>query len=532
MWNNLPLVQREEYKKMILIFASFTELFAQKADSDENSSFVLSSPIINSKFQETVFQRSFNATAEDIGNTSYDASIYMTDADGKSHKYLVGIKTFGIGSGDQKIAQFKAMHDEWSNIINTIRENSKDSDGNNKSKEEIDRINHSLYLNLATKIATLRNLRIASSEAKLHGFDIDKDKDIVESVYHVLMPSKKGEMPQIFVGETAYNKIDLGNLEILGCTSSKNPTNFTFSDRKHQYKFTSADSQLLMNFNNSNIIQETWDVKYADDAYKMFENLANEVFAKDKEFITESYSWLLTNKDGEMEMSSGLNSFYGTSSKKSKDDRKKSVVTLKKKFEGIIDDAKLNQIANMITSFLLPEDEMHWFDKIELRNSIMDEIRNLKQDELSDMVLHMIYRPKNEIYIPIPDSRNFHLAHPDFFGKGIGSFQEDSPSKLLNDKEGCKFHLIFEPSKTEMDAFITQDNGKAIQSWSKQSIMGEWMLREVFQLDDYEPLTAQRLNELGINGIRLYKTNKTDDVHFEFIWIDSKNPPSDYIAKK
>lgn len=32
-------------------------------------------PIINSKYQETIFQKAFHASAEDIGNTSYDVAI-------------------------------------------------------------------------------------------------------------------------------------------------------------------------------------------------------------------------------------------------------------------------------------------------------------------------------------------------------------------------------------------------------------------------------------------------------------------------
>ena len=57
---------------------------------------------MNSKFQETVFQKSFGI-GEDIANTSYDASLLIDE----NKKYLIGIKSFGLYSGDQKIAQFK-----------------------------------------------------------------------------------------------------------------------------------------------------------------------------------------------------------------------------------------------------------------------------------------------------------------------------------------------------------------------------------------------------------------------------------------
>lgn len=59
MWKTLDKNERDEYKKMILAFASLTEMFAQKADETDNSEIILS-PIINSKYQETVFQRVFH----------------------------------------------------------------------------------------------------------------------------------------------------------------------------------------------------------------------------------------------------------------------------------------------------------------------------------------------------------------------------------------------------------------------------------------------------------------------------------------
>ena len=90
--------------------------------------------------------------------------------------------------------------------------------------------------------------------------------------------------------------------------------------------------------------------------------------------------------------------------------------------------------------------------------------------------------------------------------------------------------MIFEPSGASIRTFITQDNGKAIESIDTQSYLGEWILRGIFQLEKYEPLTAQKLREVNINGIRLWKhRNKTSDVHIQFIWIDDLNLPEDYI---
>ena len=77
-------------------------------------------------------------------------------------------------------------------------------------------------------------------------------------------------------------------------------------------------------------------------------------------------------------------------------------------------------------------------------------------------------------------------------------------------------------------SFVTQDSGKAIESCESQAVLGKWILRDVFQLEEYTPLTSRRLQEIGINGIRLYKTNKDNDVHLEFIWIEDNEHPNDY----
>ena len=156
MWFNLNKEDKQNYKLLITNFASLSEAFSQKKEDEESEDFV--APIINSKFQETVFQKSFNAFGEDISNTSFDASIILDE----KNKYLVGIKSFGISSGDQKIAQFKSDSQSrgWIDKFNTIRDNSQ----NAKTKEENDSINNNYYYELAKEISLLRNKRIASSK--------------------------------------------------------------------------------------------------------------------------------------------------------------------------------------------------------------------------------------------------------------------------------------------------------------------------------------------------------------------------------
>ena len=540
MWEDLPKNQKYEYERLILAFASLTGMFAQKSIDDNGET----APIINSKFQETAFQKAFNAYAEDIGNTSYDASLQY---DGE--KYLVGIKTFGISSGDQKVAQFKAKHDEWSKILEKIKTNASGVD----EKEKINELNHDLYMTLAIRIAKIRNARIDSSKANIKGFMVDIDDSHVHSVYHVLMPSSKNETPKILVGETAYDKISIDEIKIIGCTGKNNPTNFFFTDGKHTYKYTAADSQLHMNFDNRNIVCDEWNVKYADDAHAIFGKIADVVYPRDKELliegedteylvtkeipdqreIEETYCWTIWNKDGETELYSGFNSFFGTGSKMGKDQRKQRIDRIYETYEKRVEGNVLYEIRQGMMEFLL--EPASSFDekaqKVRLREYLVKLAKESGAFDLKKDLYKTLYRPMDEMYIPIPDSAQFHKDHPNFFGKNFGKLKPGT-NKLALPKENRRFNLVFEPSGDVLPAYITQDNGKAIESAEKQTYLGEWILRGVFQLDEYEPLTSKRLVELNINGLRFTRYKGSEDIHIEFIWIDEDNPPKGYISRK
>lgn len=537
MWKDLPEKQKQEYKKLILSFASLTGMFAQKV-TDEDSE---TAPIINSKYQETAFQRSFGAMAEDIGNTSYDASLQC-----KGEKYLIGIKTFGISSGDQKVAQFKAKHAEWAQLVDLMKKNATGIE----DKEKINSLNRELYLCLAKRIGRIRNARIDSSYANIKGFLIEKNDMHVHSVYHVLMPSSKTQDPKIYVGETSYDKIDIDKIEILGCTGKNYPTNFYFTDGKHVYKYTAADSQLHMDFNNKKIVCDEWEVKYADDAYSIFGKIADMVYPEDKPLcveeeptdwlyanrkngeLVETYCWTIWNKNGETELYSGFNSFYGTGSKMGKEQRKQRIQRIKEKYENKVDFKILQEINDGISHFLLEPastaDDKRL--KARLRAYIVGLAKTVGNKEFEKEITKLLYRPMDEMYIPIPDSAQFHKNHPDFFGKDFGKLVPGT-SKLALAKEQRRFNLIFEPSGDSLPVYITQDNGKAIESAEKQTYLGEWILRGVFQLAEYEPLTSEKLAELNINGLRFSRYKDSEDVHVEFIWIDEKNPPKGYIAR-
>lgn len=501
MWSTLQDSNKAEYKKMILAFASLTELFAQKADTANNT---IITPIINSKYQETVFQKVFNASAEDIGNTSYDASVKIKDELGVERKYLIGIKTFGYNADAQKVAQFKANHDEWATIINEIKNNAEGC----CSQSEINEVNKELYEKLAKNIARIRNMRIDSSASNIQGFSILEGTDNVYAVYHVLMPNAEGCVPKIHVGETSYDKINIDKITVLGCTSKTNPTNFSFEDGNHKYKYTSADSQLYMYFNNQGIVQESWNVRYADDAYSIMAGIAEQLKPQTVEEVVESHTWRI-----DVQPYSGFNSFYGLSSKCGPTKRKKRIDSLSGKYNNISND-QMQELCRLL--YDLNDNSKPDADRIKCRDQALELAKEYNDADLQDEVRKIVFRPKEELYIPIPNSKEFHTSHPDFFKKGLGKLKD---GKLPNPKEENNFTLVLEPSKEELECFITQDFGKAIESQGKQSLLGEWLLRKIFVLNEFEPLTEKRLKEVGINAIRMYKT-KDKKIHLQFIWID------------
>ena len=520
MWEHLKSEQKEKYKTLITNFASLSQAFSQKAESeDEEQTEYSVAPIVNSKFQETVFQKAFNAVGEDIANTSYDASVVVDE----NHKYLVGIKSFGINSGDQKIAQFKKDSQSWTDLLGDIKFHADIS---------ADKKNYQRYEELARKIAILRNQRIKSSKAQIKGFSSDSVN--VEAVYHVLMTTPKGENPRIFVGETSYLPVDIDNLVIEGSTTKNNPTNFRFTDGKHHYKYTAADSQLHMTFNNKDIIVDTWDVHYIEDPFSLFENLHLLIIEKDKTDILETVSWAITDKHVNVEENSGFNAFNG-GSKLAKKDRLPRILKIQEKFKDSLAPEELAFVTFSLEEILLKK----WTSKDEkaqmkaIRENLINFVHETGNERLIKEIEQLVYRPVSEVYIPLPDSKNFHDERPDFFGPGFGIF-EPGTKKLALSKEERIFKLRFLSSGDVINAYINQEAGKAIQSTDKQEILGNWILRGIFQLKEREVLTSQRLNELEINGIRLTKF-KNGEIGIEFMWIDTENPPSDaicWVAKK
>lgn len=107
-------------------------------------------------------------------------------------------------------------------------------------------------------------------------------------------------------------------------------------------------------------------------------------------------------------------------------------------------------------------------------------------------------RPAYEAYIPIP--KWIHHIFPNYFG--VNPFDSES----IKDSEGFYLHL---PDGRKVKARNTQENGKSLQT-NPQSILGTWILKDIFGLRPYEKLTMKMLDEYGVDS-------------FKIVRIDSKN---------
>lgn len=233
---------------------------------------------------------------------------------------------------------------------------------------------------------------------------------------------------------------------------------------------------------------------------------------------------MLIDKDGEVNFRSGFNEF-NAQSKKSKANRKQGIINLENKYKNQLSQNEVQFLDKGLNDVLLPKKSNKETKKFQDKQK--QELRKFADNHnfLKADLINLIYdRPHNEVYIPLPDSMVFHKEHPNFFKTGLGKNLFGEKGKIIKDQEDRTFTLRFMPSKNKIAGYINQQNGKAIQSPHSQSILGKWIREKVFQLKDLELLTTEKLNNLGINAIRLVKNTKLDTIDVYFIWIDPENP--------
>lgn len=262
-WEQYSKEQREEYIKFLQVYGALTNLFRQKKGD--------LIPYLDSKYQETIFAKSFNCQNVDIGNTPHDILSVFGDK-----RVGIGLKTWmGSNPSFQKVMQLKRYQSE----INVYKNNLDD---------------------LAYKISEIRNEKVLRDYKRL---GLEENSNI----YHYVTRDKGS----FTVNECAYPLIDLRSLS----NFNKSKTAFTWSDGNKDYKYTFGDSQIWQKFDSNkykSILLKTFDVKIIDDPFSFlldaYLSLINKPQSIEEDTI-EAYLPLYSFNSKEVEEKSGLNAW-------------------------------------------------------------------------------------------------------------------------------------------------------------------------------------------------------------------------------
>lgn len=211
-----PQIQRDNYKKMLSIVGSLTQLFSE---SD--------CPYLAYRAHENIFCKYFEA--ENLARL--DCS-----ADAKKNRIGIGLKTW-TGQDDQKVAEFGKLRETFAGLTG---------------------------LDLVKKIAEYRNERIRVTK-NLNGID--------DMIYHVI----KRVPGAMQVLECAFDYIDIENISLI--TNRGNVNNTYFTDGRHTYHFSTSKNTLYMIFEDMELL-DNFNVEIMDDPYTCLMNLMPGVSAE------------------------------------------------------------------------------------------------------------------------------------------------------------------------------------------------------------------------------------------------------------
>lgn len=519
-WQQYNSDSREQYVSAIKALGALSPLFRQKADGTLDHT-----AYISSKYQETVFARFFNGLVVDRGNDPYDVMV-PSPITGK--RDLVGIKTFlNSSSSMQKIMQFKsvATTEGWTAWI---------KDGE--------------YQRLVVRIAELRNQKLRSTQYLLAGAGVAPGEAFENIFYHYLSPLKDG---RVFVGEADYSFMDESNLSYTPPDESKRISSLQFSDGKNEYKYTPADSTLYMRFvhskkrDNGGDIVDEFMVRHLSDPHASLMRLiegdlaellpsehfekSSEEYAHDgthaprplEELVNERNSGQSTISDGDV-----VPVVPAVVAPKAR--LKKKTRSIEPAANATVLDSTESKQTVIFPIFRLTDYGNTPAGEVDPRSGLNVRLGAPKNKGTETR------RPVNEVEIKIPDPRKFYEEFPRFFG-----INDDGVPISKLQKVGSKwktafehtddrtFVLVLKQSGQEMEAILTGDANKQLMSKHRQVILGGWILSQVFQLEEYERLDRNKLDQLDIDSIRLTRLGnrrvgmefiKTTEADLEYLW--------------
>lgn len=271
-WERYSKKQREEYIHFLKVYGALSNLFRQKQGD--------MIPYLDSKFQETIFARVFQAQNVDIGNTPHDILSVFGNL-----RVGIGLKTWMHSKPSyQKVMQLKSYKSEIDAALCTDNP-----------------------LHIATTISMIKNDRMQSDYYRLGLTNY-------HNIYHYVTRDNG----KFVIQETSYPLIDLNNLGEFERTT----TSFSWSDGLKRYKYTYGDSQIFqyfgMNEPETEVVEE-FGVDIIDDPFEFLLNSYKSVnFSVQEEdtMVREAFLPLYSYRTKEVEEKSGLNAWNAASKSK------------------------------------------------------------------------------------------------------------------------------------------------------------------------------------------------------------------------
>ncbi|CEO21021.1 restriction endonuclease PLD domain-containing protein [Paraclostridium sordellii] len=172
--------------------------------------------------------------------------------------------------------------------------------------------------------------------------------------------------------------------------------------------------------------------------------------------------------------------------------------------------------------FTTPDDVLVDLD-IDLLENPFEAIRKLVQDEKDELKFAPIMKSKEHVFLPlysvkkgtkyVPDKSGLNQWNAGGRKRDVNEVYIPIPAWIHRKFEGffpdrdIVFDLIL-PDKNKLNAKVCQDGGKALMS-NPNLDLGKWILRQVMNLDEGELLTYEKLEDLGLDSVVIYKENNS-----------------------
>lgn len=309
-------------------------------------------------------------------------------------------------------------------------------------------------MELVQTIAEYRNERIRVT-MNLHGIDT--------MIYHIV----KRVPGAMQILEHSFDYIDIDNLSLIENRGNVNNTYFT--DGHHTYHFSVSKNTLYMIFEDMELL-DSFEVEIMNDPYKFLMSL---MYGEEESEMTAPIREVIKQAEP-VKLPQVCLRLYS-----SRPDGRKFVA----------DKSGLNQ----------------W-------NGIRTANRKLKDGT----VVHIEKkRDPNELYIPYPaeDRRNT----PDFFPPRDTDFRLRLPDGNIISAKVCqeaykkmsdeRYQTLSAEEKLAEDR--RRNEGKAIMS-NPNNVLGEWLLRNVFELPEGTVVTYAMLQKFGIDSVVFTKHGELD----------------------